>query len=225
MTATQIATPIEIQSASCGYLSPKPYRKHEPELTPPRIDYWLDTSSTSSKQPELEWPKSLYGFLLESLLPAYNRFQTPTTTTPKWEITVVVNPESSSKLTKQPAPHLLSVYWRRIEEMQTILHSFTLLPENWDYSGGSPIAPIVTDEAKQILMVAIDLGISKAWLAPGSDGSIGIQWETNTADLLIIVDRLGSITYVLTTLEECYDGELTKHNLYRVLAQFAEEAT
>ena len=117
---------------------------------------------------------------------------------------------------------------RRIADMEETLHRFSELPENWDSYGGSAISLDAIDEARRILGAAINLNLPEPWVAPGGDAGIGIQWETDRAELYIDVVPEEETTFALTpkagNVDEA-DGVLTMDNLVGVLNQFAESAT
>ena len=117
---------------------------------------------------------------------------------------------------------------RRIAEMDDTLRSFSELPENWDSYGGHAISLDAIDEARSILAAAIKLNLPEPWVAPGGDAGIGIQWDTDRAELYIDIVPSDETTYALTPktghVGEA-DGVLTKENLLVVLSQLAESAT
>ena len=117
---------------------------------------------------------------------------------------------------------------RRIAVMEETLLRFSELPENWDSYGGRAISPDAIDEARRILRVAINLNLPEPWVAPGGDAGIGIQWDTDRAELYIDVVPEEETTFALTpkagNVDEA-DGVLTMDNLVGVLNQFAESAT
>ena len=118
--------------------------------------------------------------------------------------------------------------FRRIAEMEETLSRFSELPENWDSYGGHAISLDAIDEARGILTTAIKLNLPEPWVAPGGDAGIGIQWDTDRAELYIDIVPSEETTYALTPkaghVGEA-DGVLTKENLLVVLSQLAESAT
>ena len=116
----------------------------------------------------------------------------------------------------------------RFEAMEEMLNGFSELPRNWDSFGSPALSLDAIGEVKGILTGAIDLDLPEPWVAPGADAGIGIQWDTDGAELYIDVVPGEETTYVLTlkagsSFES--DGTLTAENLSRVLGQFAESAT
>ena len=114
---------------------------------------------------------------------------------------------------------------RNISKMEETLRRISGLPDNWDSYEGSTISPAAVDEARQILMSAIDLNLPNPWVAPGGDAGVGIQWDTHQAELYIDIVPGEETTYVLTPkvghLHES-DGVLTTANLPRILTQLAK---
>ena len=117
---------------------------------------------------------------------------------------------------------------QRTGAMEKMLRSFSELPENWDSYGCSAISLDAINEARRILRAAIILKLPDPWVAPGGDAGIGIQWDTDRAELYIDVIPEEETTYVLTpkagNVGEA-DGVLTMGNLSEVLNQLAESAT
>ena len=128
-------------------------------------------------------------------------------------------------------PHEKTVFDERpgrIIDMEETLRRFSELRENWDSYGGRAISPDAIAEARRILKAAINLNLPEPWVAPGGDAGIGIQWDTNRAELYIDVVPLEETTYALTPKAENVDeadGVLTMANLFGVLNQLAESAT
>ena len=129
---------------------------------------------------------------------------------------VVRDPETADQMSRQ------------FEEMNEMLARFSDLPENWDSYGGYPISAGAIKEARRILTAAIKLRLPTPWVAPGGDAGIGIQWDTNKAELYIDIVPGEETTYVMTPKGEDLsenDGVLTMANLVGVLHQLAESAT
>ena len=117
---------------------------------------------------------------------------------------------------------------RRIAELEEMLRRFLELPEDWDSYGGLAISPDAIEEARNILTYAIKLDLPEPWVAPGGDAGIGIQWDTERAELYIDVVPNEETTYALTPKAndtDETDGVLTMENLPRILYQIAESAT
>ena len=115
----------------------------------------------------------------------------------------------------------------RIARMEEMLRRFSELPENWDSYGGHAISLHALEEARSILVAAIDLDLPDPWVAPGGDAGIGIQWDTDGMELYIDVVPKQQTTYVLAPKDGntvTADGVLTKENLLGVLKQFAASA-
>ena len=126
------------------------------------------------------------------------------------------------------APEITDQMSRQFMEMDGMLARFSDLPENWNSYGGSPISAGAITEARRILTAAIKLRLPTPWVAPGGDAGIGIQWDTNRAELYIDIVPGEETTYVLTPKEGDLsenDGVLTMANLAGVLNQLAESTT
>ena len=116
---------------------------------------------------------------------------------------------------------------QRINEMEAMLHRFMALPDNWDSYGATAPHDDAVKEARRILRTVISLDLPEPWTAPGGDAGIGLQWETDGADLYIDIVPGEDTTYALTpkTGASEEDGVLTKQNLTEVLRRFAALAT
>ena len=123
-------------------------------------------------------------------------------------------------------PHVVSEQPSlRASEVEDTLRRISELPENWDSMGGPVISTDAIVEARSILTTAIRLNLPSPWVAPGGDAGVGIQWDTNRAELYIDIVPGEETTYVLTPKEasrDAHDGVLTKENLSGVLTQLAE---
>ena len=116
---------------------------------------------------------------------------------------------------------------RRLLEMDALLRGFSELPEDWDSYGGYPISPDIIDEARKILAAGIYLNLPSAWAAPGGDGGIGIQWDSDQTELYIDIVPGEETTYALALKAENKaesEGVLTMANLSEVLRKLAESA-
>ena len=114
-----------------------------------------------------------------------------------------------------------------IEALEESLRRIADLHPSWDSYNAPRIASHVVDEAKGILLCVVALGLPQPWVAPGADGGIGIQWDTEVAELYIDIVPGEPTSYLLTlnvgsSKEVEVDEPLTLTNLSRVLTQFAE---
>ena len=87
-----------------------------------------------------------------------------------------------------------------------------------------PCSAEVVDEAIQFLATGIIANAPAPWVAPGADGGIGIQWDTEGADLYIDIVPGQETTYALTPKTGTpSDGALTIANLVEVLSHVVEK--
>ncbi|MDE2837604.1 MAG: hypothetical protein OXL97_08885 [Chloroflexota bacterium] len=117
--------------------------------------------------------------------------------------------------------------FQRIAAMARQLQEFSVLPENWNSYGASAPTSEVIGEARRILTAVINLGLPEPWTAPGGDGGIGIQWETDRVELYIDIVPGEATTYVLTPKTGGateIEGLLTLDNLHEVLGRFGDAA-
>ena len=114
-----------------------------------------------------------------------------------------------------------------IEAVEASLRKIADLPSCWDSYSAPRIVSSVVDEARSILLCVVGLGLPQPWVAPGADGGIGIQWDSEVAELYIDIVPGEPTSYLLTlnvgsSKEVEVDEPLTLTNLSRVLTQFAE---
>ena len=114
-----------------------------------------------------------------------------------------------------------------IDAVEASLRKIADLPPNWDSYSAPRIASHVIDEARSILLCVAALGLPQPWVAPGADGGIGIQWDSEVAELYIDIVPGEPTSYLLTlnvgsSKEVEVDEPLTLTNLSRILTQFAE---
>ena len=85
-----------------------------------------------------------------------------------------------------------------------------------------PCSSEVIDEAINFLAMGIIVNAPTPWVAPGADGGIGIQWDTEEADLYIDIVPDEHATYALMPKTgKSSDGVLTIANLVEVLSHVA----
>ena len=115
----------------------------------------------------------------------------------------------------------------QLADTEKLLQKFSELTENWNSYGGSPITPNIIAAARDILYAGINLNLPSAWTAPGGDGGIGIQWDTDTTELYIDIVPRENTTYSLTPKtgdQPGVTGVLTTENLSLVLGKLAPPA-
>ena len=146
-----------------------------------------------------------------------------------WEkinVTIVVSGHGRETQTHSQT-HLGSERSRQTWEMEETLRRIAELQENWDSLGGPAISPAAIAEARDILSAAINLSLPTPWVAPGGDAGVGIQWDTNRAELYIDIVPGEETTYVLTPKSgtaDADDGVLAKANLPVILTQLAKSS-
>lgn len=87
---------------------------------------------------------------------------------------------------------------------------------------GFPCSSEVIDESMRFLAAGVIVNAPAPWVAPGADGGIGIQWDTEGADLYIDIVPGEQTTYALTPKSGApSDGILTISNLVEVLSHVA----
>ena len=106
-------------------------------------------------------------------------------------------------------------------ELETLFREIAELPENWNSYGAAPISSWSISEARKIISEGMGTGLPVPDISPASGSSVGIEWETANAELVIDVDPRDGITYFISdkvTGEEV-EGELTASNRSEVLHQ------
>ena len=69
------------------------------------------------------------------------------------------------------------------------LERLSLLPENWDGYGASPISPQVIRRAELVLKDTLGLAgddIPLPFIAPAGDGTVVLEWKTATGKELVL---------------------------------------
>ena len=85
-----------------------------------------------------------------------------------------------------------------------------------------PCSTEVIEMALGFLAVGVIVNAPTPWVAPGADGGIGIQWDTEADDLYIDIVPGEQTTYALTPKSGTpSDGVLTISNLVEVLSHVA----
>ncbi len=85
-----------------------------------------------------------------------------------------------------------------------------------------PCSSEVIQEAMGFLAAGVIVNAPAPWVAPGADGGIGIQWDTEVADLYIDIVPGEQTTYALTPkFGAPSDGIVNIANLVEVLSHVA----
>lgn len=86
-------------------------------------------------------------------------------------------------------------------ELEQQLERFRQLSEGWDGYGGCPVSLRAIEEAKSVLLTAIqyeDLESLVPLVAPTSHGGVGIEWSMESGrELLLEISSQGDISYLL----------------------------
>ncbi len=106
------------------------------------------------------------------------------------------------------------------------LDQFLELRSNWDSYGAPPLKSETIDEARGVLLAVVGMGLPLPWMAPGGDGSIGMQWEFGGEVLYLEVSPHEPPAFLFSSTDESAakyrEGELTFGNLYSVFSHYAE---
>jgi hypothetical protein len=116
-----------------------------------------------------------------------------------------------SPVLMQPVPPELEERFRQISE----------LPHDWNSYGAQPISPESIERARYIASEGWKSGLPVPGVAPGSGGSMSIEWETSRGELIIEIEPGKDTTYllILEGNDEETEGMLTDHNFSSVLSR------
>lgn len=103
-----------------------------------------------------------------------------------------------------PIPFSLPVL---TEKLKTKFNEIRNLPPGWDSYNADPIEEGPIAEAERIVRIGLSEGLSDPWIAPGSDGSVGITWETEKGDIYIDILPDQSPTYAQDLFKEGEEPE------------------
>lgn len=84
-----------------------------------------------------------------------------------------------------------------INETIDLIHSFSQLPEGWNFGAGKPSAPLLLLQSKLILLLAYTYGLDEAEAFPGTDGEIQVNLYKDDATLELIFETNGNISVTL----------------------------
>lgn len=107
-------------------------------------------------------------------------------------------------------------------QLESLLAQIEALPENWNSYGAARISHWSIAQAAMTIKEALNLGLPLPAVSPASGASIGIEWKTPNAELLLDIDPQQGITYLIvdhargTELE----GELTADNQSGIIRKF-----
>ena len=116
-------------------------------------------------------------------------------------------------------PDPVEVFTHIPSQLEALFHEIEDLPEDWNSYGAARISPWSITEARSITNEGMRLGLPAPAVSPASGASVGIEWQTNKADLVIDVDQQQGITYLLVHKASGVEieGELNVGNRSEVL--------
>jgi hypothetical protein len=85
------------------------------------------------------------------------------------------------------------------------------LDAGWDSYNALPISSVVIERTRAFLRQVYEFGeaeVPSPFMAPGSDGSIGFEWEVGEKELLTTVHETGPVTFLTVEGEREREGEL-----------------
>ena len=108
-------------------------------------------------------------------------------------------------------------------QLERLLRRMGELPRGWNSYGAARISPWSIAEAGRIAREGMDTGLPVPAVTPGSGGSVGIEWRTGSAELIIDVDPRQGVTYLLVDISRGAEteGELNADNRPCVLRRAA----
>ena len=106
-------------------------------------------------------------------------------------------------------------------QLEARLRDIGRLPQDWNSYGAARISPWAIAEARMIANEAIGLGLPVPAVSPASGASVGIEWQTSNADLVIDVDPHQGISYLLVnrTSGTETEGEMDSTNRPEILTK------
>ena len=136
---------------------------------------------------------------------------------PMWECTLTVG-------TAPGKPDPVEVFSHIPPQLETLFREIAELPEDWNSYGAARISPWSITEARRVTNEGIGLGLPAPAISPASGASVGIEWQTDNADLVIDVDPQQGITYLIVDRAsgEEIEGALNAGNRAEVLRKVME---
>ena len=122
-----------------------------------------------------------------------------------------------SAATSEPDP--VEVISHIPPQLEGLFREIEGLPENWNSYGAARISSWSIVEARKIVNEGMGLGLLAPAVSPASGGSVGIEWQTDNAELVIDVDPQQGVTYLVVERASGaeIEGELNADNQSEVL--------
>ena len=116
-------------------------------------------------------------------------------------------------------PDPVDVFSHIPPQLEALFQEIEELPEDWNSYGAARISRWSITEARSITDEGMGLGLPVPAVSPASGASVGIEWQTSNADLIIDVDPQQGITYLIVDRASGIEieGELNAGNRSEVL--------
>lgn len=92
------------------------------------------------------------------------------------------------------------------EQVIEQLDRIKVLTPGWDSYGADPIEERAINIASEIVRLGLSIGLPIPGIAPGSDGTVGVTWETAKGEIYIDVSSSSLATYALDLFTEGEDS-------------------
>lgn len=111
------------------------------------------------------------------------------------------------------------------QQLEALFREIKELPENWNSYGAARISQWSITQARKIVNDGLALGLAVPRVSPASGASVGIEWQTDNADLVIDVDPRQGITYLTVdkTSGAEIEGELNVDNRFEILRKVTDK--